>query len=442
MKRAVDVHMEGEDRPIGLLLSDDQGVLTFGYSTDASRPLSLSLPVREEPYSDIEARIFFDNLLPEGTQIDNVIARQGLSRSDIAGLLFHLGKDCPGAISCVPKGEGPGKMPGRFDRDYEHLSDTDLGDIMISLRDNRRLPAETNDPSPLAGVQGKIAVTRMPDGSFSIPRTGSGAPTTHILKVPRAGEDALVDHEKVLMDIAGNAFTGEVAKTEALNINGVSGLLVSRFDRDVDETSIRRVHQEDFCQALGLPRALKYQKDGDGGRVFSAQAVQHVLSETVTPALTRSAFFEATLLNLALGNTDNHAKNHALLYRSERPVFAPLYDIVPILVDASVNHDFSFLIGSAQRHEELSEDDLYVLAVDLGMVVRSGSNQRMVKKTAMELCARVSCQIDECKGPRLKLVGDMIAHCLETMRDAFEFPVEVPERDAFLIQGGGFQLPS
>ena len=113
-----------------------------------------------------------------------------------------------------------------------------------------------------------------------------------------------------------------------------------------------------------------------------------------------------------------------------------------ILVDASVNHDFSFLIGSAQRHEELSEDDLYVLAVDLGMVVRSGSNQRMVKKTAMELCARVSCQIDECKGPRLKLVGDMIAHCLETMRDAFEFPVEVPERDAFLIQGGGFQLPS
>ena len=241
MKRAVDVHMEGEDRPIGLLLSDDQGVLTFGYSTDASRSLSLSLPVREEPYSDIEARIFFDNLLPEGTQIDNVIARQGLSRSDIAGLLFHLGKDCPGAISCVPKGEGPGKKPGRFDKDYEHLSDTDLGDIVISLRDNRRLPAETNDPSPLAGVQGKIAITRMPDGSFSIPRTGSGAPTTHILKVPRAGEDALVDHEKVLMDIAGNAFTGEVAKTEALNINGVSGLLVSRFDRDVDETSCKRL---------------------------------------------------------------------------------------------------------------------------------------------------------------------------------------------------------
>ena len=124
MKRAVDVHMEGEDRPIGLLLSDDQGVLTLGIRpTHLGRFRFLCLFGRSRTQT-LRHGFFFDNLLPEGTQIDNVIARQGLSRSDIAGLLFHLGKDCPGAISCVPKGEGPGKKPGRFDKDYEHLSDT------------------------------------------------------------------------------------------------------------------------------------------------------------------------------------------------------------------------------------------------------------------------------------------------------------------------------
>jgi len=135
---------------------------------------------------------------------DQVMQRHGIAERDIVGLLFHLGADCPGAISCVPEGGPPVKRPGRLEVDYGALDGSPalpgtlsavteplpvggfLAEIMASLRDHRCLPPQTEDPSPLAGVQGKIALTRLPDGRLGLPMPGSGAPTTHILKVPRA----------------------------------------------------------------------------------------------------------------------------------------------------------------------------------------------------------------------------------------------------------------
>ena len=440
MKREIDIHMEGENQPVGFLASDEYGIMTFHYSSASSRPLSLSLPIREKPYQDDKIRAFFANLLPEGGRIENTIARHQLSESDIAGLLFYMGMDCPGAISCVPKGNGPVKTPGIFNKDYEELSKQQLRNIMLSLRDKRELPSEENNPSPLAGIQGKIAITKMPDGTPALPRNDSGAPTTHILKVPRPGEDALVDHEKALMDIAANTFTGKVAETEILDIDGARGLLIRRFDRNVDATSIRRIHQEDFCQALGLPRSLKYQKNGNKDQIFSARAIRNLLSRTENPAFAKRAFLQATVLNLALGNTDNHAKNHALIYQGESPVLAPLYDINPVVLNPSVHHDFSFNIGSAQNHEELKEDDLYQLAEDIGIPVQGESNKKRIKKTAQDICIEIADQINNCQGSRLKQPGDMIAHFLTILRSAFALELDIPERDIFLTKGGGFQM--
>ena len=441
MKWEIDIHMEGENQPVGFFSSDEYGIMTFQYSSASSRPLSLSLPIREKPYQDNRIRAFFANLLPEGARIENTIARYQLSESDIAGLLFYMGMDCPGAISCVPKGNGPVKTPGIFNTDYQELSKQQLRNIMFSLRDKRELRSEDYNQSPLAGIQGKIAVTKMPDGTLALPCNNSGAATTHILKVPRAGEEALVDHEKALMDIAANIFTGKVAETEILDIDGIRGLLIRRFDRNVDATSIRRIHQEDFCQALGLPRSLKYQKHGNRNRIFSARAIWNLLSKTENPAFAKRAFLQATVLNLAIGNTDNHAKNHALIYQGENPVLAPLYDITPGLLDSSVHHDFSFNIGSAQNHEELKEDDLYQLAEDIGIPVQGESNKKRVRKTAQDICIGIAGQIDYCQGPRLKQPGDMIAHCLTILRSAFALEFDIPERDMFITEGGGFQMP-
>ena len=244
------------------------------------------------------------------------------------------------------------------------------------------------------------------------------------------------------MSIAADVYSDEVARTETIDFGSVRGLLVERYDRHVENGKVSRIHQEDFCQALGIPREFKYQRDGKLGRLFSAKAVRQVLSHSATPATARLRFLEAALLNMALGNTDNHAKNHALLYKGGMPEFAPLYDIVPVLLDRTVSHEFSILIGNAETYDDLEKMDLYRFAEDIGIPVERKVAIERVSKLASDLFGRVAGELGRCSGPRLGLVGDMIADCLERMNEASELGVEVPERDAFLIRGGAFDLLS
>ncbi|NRC56231.1 HipA N-terminal domain-containing protein [Neoaquamicrobium sediminum] len=107
---ALDVRLDGYNDPVGVLVRDDRGAVAFAYMEDYvsnsdATPLSLSLPLSPEPYEDVIARPFFDNLLQErDSALTDIMAREGLSRDDVAGLLFHIGKDCAGALSVLPMG--------------------------------------------------------------------------------------------------------------------------------------------------------------------------------------------------------------------------------------------------------------------------------------------------------------------------------------------------
>lgn len=380
----LDVYIEAAAEPVGRLVSGPDGEMSFTYvADDLPHPISASLPVREEPFGDVVTRGFFSNLLFENEMRDQVMQRHGISERDIVGLLFHLGTDCPGSISCVPEGTGPGKRPGVLSTDYvpmdgsplipEDLADTteslavcgELARIMASLRDNRRLPPNTDDPSPLAGVQGKIALTRLNDGRLALPKPGSGAPTTHILKVPRASQMASVQREHLATRVMSRIQRHPVAQTYVLGEGPLQGLLVARFDRRLDGEHIHRIHQEDFCQALGLGERLKYERHGVPPRAFTAEAVGGLLKQTRLPGEARIAFFEITIANILLGNSDNHAKNHALLYTSQRPVLAPAYDIDPVLLD-DVTHEMSFRIGAARMADDVTTKDLDIFLNALG----------------------------------------------------------------------------
>jgi serine/threonine-protein kinase HipA len=268
--------------------------------------------------------------------------REGIPRTDIVSLLFHLGADCPGAISCVPQGEGAIKVPGVISTDYDLLQDENLTEIARRLADREPLPNEMRDPSPLAGVQRKIALTQLQDGRFGIPKPKLRVPTTHILKVPRRnkGRESRLEAAAVLL---ADAVGLEVAVPLVLQLGDVTSLLVPRFDR-ITETAgtVRRIHQEDFAQALGLPSALKYERYGMDHRRFTAASIANLLDLTVDPAISKRIFLAATIFNIIVGNTDNHAKNHALIYEEgSTPTLAPLYDILPVRLDRSVDHDFS-----------------------------------------------------------------------------------------------------
>lgn len=426
----LDVFVEAEGAPVGRLSRAGDGGISFRYLADAlPHALSLSLPLREEPFGDAETRGFFGNLLFENAQRDQIMQRYGLDFGDIVGLLEHLGADCPGSVSCVPKGQGPAKTPGNLAADYDAINSADLEKIMVSLRDRRRVPDDTRDPSPLAGVQGKIALAQLPDGTFALPKRGLNVPTTHILKVPRPGEMTSVAQEHLLMQIMAEVQKHPVAHTTMMGAGDLQGLLIKRFDRTVSGTTVHRLHQEDFAQALGLGPHLKYERNGTGLRRFSAEAAGRVLKATENPGLARQAFLEVTLVNLLLGNTDNHAKNHALLHTGQRPIFAPVYDVAPVLIDDQVTHQLAFDIGRAKMTDEISSADLDALIRALGF---PRATPRLLKRLQALLVEGVA-RIPEMTGPRRKRVGDAIAHQARPLATALALDVTIPERDLIVV---------
>ncbi len=185
----LDVRIDGFANPVGALVSEEGGDVSFGYSADhlaqeRAVPISLCLPLREAPFGGYATRAFFGNLLNENDDLQRIVDRERLDRNDIVGLLYHLGADCAGAISCLPASAPAAKVPGLLATDYDFLDEAQIIDIARRLADRAPLPEAVRDPSPVAGVQRKIALVATADGRFALPKRGLGAPTTHILKVP------------------------------------------------------------------------------------------------------------------------------------------------------------------------------------------------------------------------------------------------------------------
>lgn len=449
---SLDVRLEAFDDPIGRLVSDDFGVLTFTYAknhlarTDAL-PLSMSLPLEAEVYGDMPTRAWFGNLLQENDQLEQVMAREGIARDDVAGLLWHLGGDCPGAVSCLPEGAEPVKKPGRLDRDYDEIDAATLGELVRRLADRMPLPEVVRDPSPLAGVRRKIAV--VVDGArVLLPKPGSRAPTTHILKVPprRSGREAKL--EGAASDLAQEAFldlapwvgatTPDIGGARHLDFDGIGALLIPRFDRrGTAWGEIHRLHQEDFAQALGLPNLLKYERNGQPGRRFDVGAIVALLRRTRTPAVAMRQFLFATFFNLAIGNTDNHAKNHALLWDGGRvPSFAPLYDLCPTRLDRGVTHDLSFAIGGATHPDEIGAADVAAFLSAFGL--RAPAQRRFLHDEVTRLLAAIDAAAADLTERGLKDFDDMIGRESKRLVEALGLAVELRTRDLFVEAPGGW----
>ena len=442
--RNLEVRLESFEDAIGHLQSTHNGDATFSYSEQylnrADRvPVSMALPLRQEPFDDQQSRAFFDNLLPENDQLRQVMEREGLNRTDIVGLLHYLGSDCPGALSCIPFGEEPMKIPGRMPADYDTLDATDVEEIVRRLADRMPLPNEMRDPSPIAGVQQKIAITLLPDGKFAMPKKGLRVPTTHILKVPRRGKGREARLETTAAQL-GHSVRLDVAIPELLQIDDLNAILIARFDRKIEaQGNVLRIHQEDFAQALGLPASLKYQRHGRPGRLFDAGAIVRLLDLTAIPASSKRQFLSATFFNMMVGNTDNHAKNHALLYdRGAVPRLAPLYDILPIRLDGSVSHQFSFNIGNAEFLDTLTRADVEAFMAAFGITKTPAA--RFFSETIGPIAEMLDSAAESLTLSGLKDFDDLIGREIGKLSDILELTLSIRSRDYFTPTAGGWAL--
>lgn len=362
MTRTLDIWWDG--RLVGQLTQDKHGELGFAYapewlSDEATQPLSASLPKRAEPFTRRECRPFFGGLLPEESQRDAAAQALGVSRANDFALLDRLGGDVAGALQLLPPGEGP--APLAPDQRPTRLDDAGLIRVLDALPVRPLLAGEEGLRLSLAGAQSKVPVVLV-DGAVALPAPGQ--PTTHILKPPISRFAATTENEAFVMRLAA-AIGLDVAPVEPRTVQDRTFLLVQRYDRATgDDGFVRRIHQEDFCQALGVPPETKYASEGGPTLKDCFALLRRVAAR---PAVDVLKLLDAVIFNVIAGNADAHGKNFSILYDAEGPRLAPLYDLLATVAYPDLSPKFAMKIGKRATLAELDAKGWAAFATDAGL---------------------------------------------------------------------------
>ncbi len=339
MIRDLDVYFE--HLKAGTLAQDETGALTFLYTKDylgTAKPqiISVSMPLREQPYPDRITRPYFSGLLPDERARQRLASALGISEGNAFGLLEIIGGECAGALSLYPTSQ----KPPLFDRNgIEELTDKQLEAILEKLRSRPLLGGQDGVRLSLAGAQDKLAVCV--DGE-AIGLAKGGLATTHILKPFIEALDGSVENELFCMILSARMKIS-TPKVSMRTVGKIAFILVERYDRVKRESGeIIRIHQEDFCQALSIPPELKYEKEGGPGASRSLALIQ---SATARPGADRLTFIRRMIFHYLIGNADAHAKNFALLYRDHVPDLAPAYDVLCTAAYPRIAKDMAMAIG-------------------------------------------------------------------------------------------------
>ncbi|EMY34775.1 HipA domain-containing protein [Arthrobacter crystallopoietes BAB-32] len=358
MSPDLDVFLRG--RHVGVL-SDSTGHLSFQYTPaimerygTSSVVLSLSLPVSNDAIVGPRVSSYFDGLLPLENDRYGLAEQHGLQISDTLGFLSILGPDLPGALQIFPSKAA--MEPARWDQGFV--------------------------PKP-------------------------------IFKQPKAAElmipDLLISEEWALR-VARSA--GLPAVDACLTVDGASEhLAVTRYDYTPDGEWL---HQEDFNQALALPREPMYEdKTSTPSRLtqLTALAKPHMRD----PAEFMRTLLRAVTFNLLIGNGDAHSKNYTLLIRDGGEVrLAPMYDVAPTRLLCDATEHAGHALGGERKLSKLTLEHL----------VQEGTSWGLEQEDARAAAVEV-----------LESAGKAAAR--EPADDRIDFLSElVPARSEDLLKGG------
>jgi serine/threonine-protein kinase HipA len=382
MARELEVWLFAER--VGALAVID-GRLNFRYAPDwLARPdavsLSSSLRLQAEPFDDHHTRPFFAGLLPEG-QLRRLIARQFQvsSQNDFA-LLDHIGGECAGAVTLLEPGQ-PLPRP-EHGHDVQWLSDDEIVAILDELPHRPMLAGKDGLRLSLAGAQDKLPVVF--DGErIGLPKNGT--PSSHILKPAIRTLSDTVMNEGFCLALA-EAMQLKPAKSQVHSVMRRQFLLVERYDRVVGTQGLRRrLHQEDFCQALGVVPEMKYQNEGGPDL---AQCFDLVRRATRPSAPHILRMLDYVIFNALIGNHDAHAKNFSLLYAGKSAVLAPLYDVLSTAVYSNLTPKMAMKIGSKYKFSEVQARHWDQFAEALGLSKAQARKRILAFAKSMPTTAR------------------------------------------------------
>lgn len=353
---------------VGSLSLKDNGNIQFRYIDEyTGPPISHALPKQAAAHPHAGCLAVFGGLLPEGEGRATIARKFGISDSNTYALLHELGGDCAGALALV-------------DSDYEMPSEPESRTLSAEELDRtiRELPERPLAADPeagirlsLAGAQPKLPVILEGD-EISLPLNMATA-TTHIIKPEPRAFPGLVDNEAFCMALAQRVGLPTASASTLRTTSEMPCLLVERYDRDPTLDPIRRLHQEDFCQALGHPSERKYQSEGGPS---AKQSVDLLREASAVPAQDLPTFWRALVFNWLIGNCDAHAKNFSLLYDTGAPTLAPLYDLVSTTAYDNLERQLAMSIGGARAIGEVDARAWGELASELGFSKRFADSAR------------------------------------------------------------------
>jgi serine/threonine-protein kinase HipA len=366
------------DDVVGRLWLDENKRFCFQYDPhwlEQSRiPLSLSLLLRQEPFLDDESHAFFANLLPE-QKIREVIARNlQLSLHNDFGLLERIGGDCAGAVSLYPENANMQREPGR----YRELSPDELDAIIRELPQRPLLAGEKGIRLSLAGAQKKLPVFYDEEHFY----LGYGAfPSNYIIKPAIDNLDSTVENEAFCMALASEIGL-DVPRTFIHQHEETRVLVVKRFDRAAVTDGTKRLHQEDFCQALRTLPEYKYEAEGGPSLAACFELVRNVSIRSGKDVV---SLLNWVIFNYLIGNSDAHGKNISLLLLPEGPMLAPFYDLLSTRIYAhyGLAEGLAMKIGGESEPETIRRQHWELFAAEVGI------KPRLVLTRVAEIAQRI-----------------------------------------------------
>lgn len=366
------------DKHVGYLWSDDRNTICFQYSEDwlnyqYAFQISSLLPLISEAFEENRvAHNFFSNLLPEAKSRELICRQKKISENNDFELLKATGGECAGALSITY--DKP-----QNDSDYQKLYD----DAFLQLLKTRNYQSITNKDSAaprlsLAGAQAKVPLTVEGD-DYYLPYGNS--PSTHILKFDSRDINNVPAFEVVTTWTARNLGIDTI-DIDYHEFRGEKYTLAKRYDRSINKRTIIRVHQEDFCQVLGLSSEKKYEKEG--GPTF-ADCYQLVANKSSKPIVDKKKLLEWFVVNYLIGNSDAHAKNLSFIREDNNYRLSPIYDLVctQAYPDHIISRELAMSIGGEVNPGKVSIMSWKILEQDCQL--KEGTIVKILNKKLAEV---------------------------------------------------------
>jgi serine/threonine-protein kinase HipA len=425
------------DRALGTIAQDPRGRLRFTYEPDWQSdpdafPLSLSMPLAAQVHAHDPVHAYLSGLLPDNPLIlDRWAKRFQVSPRNPFALIAHVGEDCAGAVQFVAA-ERVDALRQAKRLQVAWLDERDVGARLRAVRLDHaawRVPEDSGQFS-LAGAQPKTALLFL-RGRWGVP--SGRTPTTHILKPPTGDFDGHTENEQLCLMLA-RALGLPAVTSRVQRFAGEVAIVVERYDRvssaDVGARlaqpaaePVLRIHQEDVCQALGLPPTSKYQNEGGPS---PSTVVELLRTHSSNPSEDIDTFVAALAFNWLIAGTDAHAKNYSLLHGAAGALrLAPLYDLASALPYERLDQrrlKLAMKIGGEYRVRDVTARHFEKLAAELRL--DPDATLARVRQLAAALAENVEPIRKQARRERLThpIVGRLCAllaaraqHCLQAL---------------------------